>query len=383
MVPWGRYHGRMSSDLLSLEEALQRLAGAFAPASAGAVLADRDDPALDRSAMDGAAMRWADGTAPRALLGTLYAGDPPGRFRVEPGTCVRIMTGACMPEGADTVVPVENLVERDGALVPTAPPKSGDWVRPRGGQALAGALLLPAGLPHNAARTGLRAQVGLELPPLRRVRVGVAPTGDEIVDRPAPHQIRDSNGPMLTALAHALGAEARLLPAIPDDPASLGAFLSGLGDLDILITSGGVSAGDKDHLPRVLAELGARVLFHRIRLKPGKPMLAAILGRRVILGLPGNPVSSYLNALLFLPVAMAGLLGTAAPDPWKSGLLAEAVTNPGDRPLLHPCRRQGERLLPLDSRGSADLIRLAQADACAWIAPGGAPAGPARYLDLV
>jgi molybdopterin molybdotransferase len=333
--------------------------------------------------MDGAAMRSADGSAPRRLLGTLYAGDPPSRFTLVAGSCVRIMTGACLPEGADCVVPVEKLKETDGRLTPMAAPVAWDWVRRRGDQALAGALLVPAGVPHNAARAGLRAQVGLAPLPLRRVRVGIAPTGDEIVQDPAPHQIRDANGPMLEALAHALGADARLLPPLPDDPASLERFLSGLDGLDILITSGGVSAGEKDHLPKVLAAMGARVLFHKIRLKPGKPMLAAILGQRVILGLPGNPVSSYLNALLFLPVAMAGLLGTAPPDPWKAGTLEAAVANPGDRPLLYPCLRQEDRLRPLASRGSADLIRLAQADACAWIAPGGAPAGPARYLDLI
>jgi len=378
----GRYHSGMSADLLPLEEALDRLAQAFAPPATQAVLADRDDPALDRSAMDGAAMRSADGNAARTILGTLYAGDPPSRFQVTPGTCVRIMTGACLPAGADCVVPVENLKEADG-LTPLSTPGPGDWVRHRGDQALAGALLLPAGTPHNAARAGLRAQVGMAPLPLRRVRVGIAPTGDEIVDHPAPHQIRDSNGPMLAALAHALGADTRLLPPLTDDPASLEAFLGNLGDLDILITSGGVSAGEKDHLPKVLAAMGARVLFHKIRLKPGKPMLAALLGRQVILGLPGNPASSYLNALLFLPVAMAGLLGTAAPDPWKAGLLEAAVANPGDRPLLHPCLRREDRLRPLEYRGSADLIRLAQADACAWIAPGGAPAGPVRYLNLL
>jgi molybdopterin molybdotransferase len=112
-------------------------------------------------------------------------------------------------------------------------------------------------------------------------------------------------------------------------------------------------------------------------------MLAAFLGRLVILGLPGNPVSSYLNALLFLPVAMAGLLGTAPPDPWKPGFLEGPVANPGDRPLLFPCRRRGDRLQPLDSRGSADLIRLAQADACALIPEGGLQGGPVRYLDLL
>jgi molybdopterin molybdotransferase len=370
------------ADLLALEDALQRLANAFPPAGSGAILADRDDPALDRSTMDGAAMRSQDGTAPREVLGTLYAGDPPARFQVGPGACVRIMTGACLPEGADTVVPVENLKEADGRLAPLAAPGPGDWIRRRGDQAAAGDLLLPAGLPHTAARAGLRAQVGLPPLPLRRAAVGIAPTGDELVDRPEPHQIRDSNGPMLAALAHALGADARQLPPVPDDPAGLEAFLRSHRDLDILVTSGGVSAGEKDHLPRVLRAMGAQVLFHKIRLKPGKPMLAAILDRQVVLGLPGNPVSSYINTLLFLPVAMAGLLGTAPPDPWKSGHLESAVANPGDRPLLHPCRRRQDRLEPLESRGSADLVRLAQADACAWIPAGGMAAGPTRYLDL-
>lgn len=373
----------VESSLLPLDEALKKLADAFPGTAAAAVLADRDDPALDRSSMDGAALRSQDGVAPREVLGTLFAGDPPDRFRVGPGQCVKIMTGACLPEGADAVVPVEKLTAAGGRLAPQAAPKPGDWVRRRGDQARAGEMLLPAGLPHTAARAGLRAQVGLPPGPLRRVVVGIAPTGDELVSQPGPHQIRDSNGPMLTALAHALGADARRLPLIPDSPAALRDFLGNLGGIDILVTSGGVSAGEKDHLPMVLESLGARVLFHKIRLKPGKPMLAAVLGRHVVLGLPGNPASSYLNALLFLPVAMAGLLGNAAPDPWRYGTLLEPVANPGDRPLLHPCRRTGRDLAPLESRGSADLVRLAQADACAWIAEGGAEPGLVRYLDLL
>lgn len=369
--------------LLSLEDALNRLASAFPAPATPAVLADRDDPALDRSSMDGAAMRSADGAAPRAVLGALYAGDPPDRHPVGPGQCVRIMTGACLPPGADAVVPVEKLKDVDGRLAPAEAPRPGDWVRPRGEQARAGQELLPAGLPATAARAGLRAQVGLPPLPLRRLAVGIAPTGDELVVDPAPHQIRDSNGPMLAALAHALGAEPRLLPPVPDHPEALRAFLEAHGDLDILMTSGGVSAGEKDHLPRVLQALGARVLFHKIRLKPGKPMLAALLGRQVVLGLPGNPQSAYINSLLFLPVAMAGLLGTVPRDPWKRGDLLGPVANPGDRPMLHPCRRRGDGLEPLDAKGSADLVRLAQADACAWIPEGGLQPGPARYLDLL
>ena len=371
------------APLLPLEEALRILAAAFPPPGTAPIRADRDDPALDLSAMDGAAMRSQDGAATRRVLGTLFAGDDPGRFRVDPGTCVRIMTGAALPPGADTVVPVEELTRVPDGLTPTAAPMPGQHVRPRACQAGAGQLLLAAGAPNSAARVGLAAQTGLVAAPLARVRVGIVATGDELTADPAPHQIRDSNGPMLAALAHALGAEVRRLPALPDRPERLRAFLENLGDLQILVTSGGVSVGDKDHLPSVLEALGARILFHRIRLKPGKPMLTALLGDRVILGLPGNPVSSYINALMFLPVAMAGLQGRRAPDPWKSGWLAAPVDNPGDRPLLHPCLREGDRLFPLESRGSADLVRLAQADAFAWVPEGGLGVGVVRYLDAV
>lgn len=369
--------------LLPLEEALRILASSFPPPATPAVRADRDDPALDLSSMDGAALRSADGAGPRRILGTVFAGESPDRYRVEPGTCVRIMTGAPLPPGADTVVPVEDLAQGPEGLTPAEAPPAGAFVRPRASQARAGDLLLPAGTPVSAALAGLLAQVGKAPPPLARVRVGVVPTGDELTRDPAPHQIRDSNGPMLEALAHGLGAEVRRLPPLPDHPDQVRAFLEGLGDLQILLTSGGVSMGDKDHLPAVLEALGARILFHKIRLKPGKPMLTALLDGRVILGLPGNPVSSYINALLFLPVALAGLQGRRAPDPWKQGHLATPVRNPGDRPLLHPCRREGASLHPLESRGSADLVRLAQADAFAWIPEGGMEAGETRYLDVV
>ncbi len=372
-----------AAPLLPLEDALRILAGAFPVPGTPEIRADRDDPALDLSSMDGAAMRSQDLAAPRRVLGTLFAGDDPATFRVEPGTCVRIMTGAALPPGADAVVPVEDLVQGPEGLSPAAPPLPGAHVRPRGSQARRGDLLLPAGAAPGAGRAGLLAQVGLPVPAPWRVRVGIVPTGDEITAHPAPHQIRDSNGPMLEALAHALGAEVVRLPPLPDRPEAVRDFLLGLGDLHILLTSGGVSAGDKDHLPRVLEELGARILFHKIRLKPGKPMLTALLDGRVILGLPGNPVSSYMNALLFLPVAMAGIQGRRAPDPWKEGRLAEAVRNPGDRPLLHPCQRDGKDLHPLASRGSADLVRLAQADAFAWVPEGGMEAGPTRYLDVL
>ena len=357
-------------DLLPLETALQRLWEALPAPALAEVRAERDDPATDRASMDGVALRAADGRHPRRLLGTLFAGSDPAAFTVAPGTAVRIMTGAALPSGADAIVPVEQL-RQDGDLIHLAvTPGAGEHVRRRGEQARAGDLLLPAGTPLTVARQALLAQEGRPVPALRRIRVGVASTGDELVADPAPHQIRDSNGPMLAALARALGAEPELRPALPDDPPSLAAALRRPGDIRILLTSGGVSMGEHDHLPAVLADLGAQILFHRIRL--------------LILGLPGNPVSAYVNALLFLPVALARLEGRAFPDPWRRARLAAPVKHKGDRPLLHPCRLVDGRLHPLPGKGSADLVTLAQADACAWIEPGGMEAGvKTRWLPVL
>jgi len=369
--------------MIELDEALALLETSVPSPCWAAIHADRDDPALDRSAMDGIVLRAGEGRAPRRILGALYAGEDPSAFRVEPGTCLRIMTGACIPDGGDSVVPLEDLRESGDRLVPVHDPSTGDHIRRRGDQARSGTLLVPEGKPMTAARWGLMAQVGMPRMSLARVKVGIAPTGDELSGDPMPWQIRDSNGPMLAALVHALGAEPVELPPIPDDPDAVARFFDDLRDCPVVLTAGGVSMGAKDHLPAVLKALNARILFHKIRLKPGKPTLAAILDDRAILCLPGNPVSAYLNALLFLPVILARLEGRPAPNPWRSGLLEASVPNPGDRPLLHPCTRTGERLLPLPSRGSADLVRLAQADSCAWIAEGGAGTGPVKYLDLL
>jgi molybdopterin molybdotransferase len=371
-------------DLLPLETALQRLWEALPAPAPAEVRAERDDPATDRASMDGVALRASDGRHPRRLLGTLFAGSDPAAFTVAPGTAVRIMTGAALPSGADAIVPVEQLRQEGDTLHLAVTPEPGDHVRRRGEQARAGQLLLPAGTPLTVARQALLAQEGLAVPTLRRIRVGVASTGDELVANPAPHQIRDSNGPMLAALALALGAEPELRPSLPDDPPALAAALRRPGDLRILLPSGGVSMGEHDHLPSVLADLGAQILFHRIRLKPGKPMLVALLGDLLVLGLPGNPVSAYVNALLFLPVALARLEGRAFPDPWRQARLAAPVKHKGDRPLLHPCRLVEGHLHPLPGKGSADLVTLAQADGLAWIEPGGMESGvKTRWMPVL
>lgn len=376
----------MHESLVPLDEALAMLRAALPMKGLPQIIADRDDPASDRSAMDGAALRCADGNAPRTIIGTLFAGDDPSAFHVGLHEAVRIMTGAAVPVGADAVVPVEDLRSEGNQLFLTRPPKPGEAIRLRGSQARAGAILLSYESPFTAARVGLAAQVGMKaemMGRLQRIKVGIASTGDELVGIPLPHQIRDSNGPMLTYLAHRLGADASNLPSLPDDPEALRQHLSNLGDVRVLLTSGGVSMGEKDYLPVVLKELGANILFHKIRLKPGKPMLLALLGDKVILGLPGNPQSAYLNALLFLPLVLSRLEGSPERNPWHHAQLVEAVKNRGERPLLHPCTLRDDQLTPLVSKGSGDLITLAKADACAWIPEGGMAAGETKYLQVI
>ena len=371
-------------DLLPLEEALRRLWEALPASSLPEVRAGRDDPAMDLAAMDGVALKAAEGRASRRVLGTLFAGDDPAAFSLTPLSAVRIMTGAALPSGADAIVPVEELETTEEGVRPRVEPALGDHVRHRGDQAKTGDLLLSAGTPLNAARMGLLAMEGQPVPTQPRIRVGIASTGDELVAEPKAHQIRDSNGPMLAALAQALGAEVKLLPALPDNPSALAAALRSASGIRILLTSGGVSMGEHDHLPAVLKELGATILFHKLRLKPGKPMLAALLGDLLVLGLPGNPVSAYLNALIFLSHALARLEGRSEPDPWRRDRLTTAMKYKGDRPMLHPCRRVPGGLQPLPSRGPADLVTLAKAEAFAWIEPGGHEAGTVtRWLPVV
>jgi len=333
--------------------------------------------------MDGVALRVEDGEAPRRLVGTLFAGEEPPRAPLAPGTAVRIMTGAVLPPGADAVVPVEQLKVDGEEVRLSVVPQLGAFIRRQGEQARQGDSLLDGGLPRTAARAGLLASIGRPLPPLDAVRVAVASTGDEVHAHPRPWQVRDANGPMLADLATLLGAQVSRLPPIPDTHEALMAFLETARTFPVVLTSGGVSMGERDLLPEAVRAAGAQVLVHRIRLKPGKPGLIALLDRTVLLALPGNPVSAYLNARLFLPVVLARLQGRPAPEPFLPGDLAEAVPNRDDRPLMHPCAFREDRLHPLVSRGSADLVRLAQADAFAWIPEGGHPGGPCRWVSVL
>lgn len=273
-------------------------------------------PPFANSAMDGYAVHAVDVTEVPATLKVLEdvpAGSVATR-QVERGTAIKIMTGAPMPEGADAVVRVEDTSQEGQLVTITVGVAVGTSVRLAGGDIEAGTSVVEAGVRLTAAHIGVLANIGQAMVEVgRRPRVAVASTGDELVavdgPRLGPGQIRDSNRPMLIALAQELGAEVVDLGRIPDDEKILTKTLQqGAMDADIVITSGGVSMGEYDLVKAVLSELGD-VEFWQVAMQPAKPFAFGRLGETPFFGLPGNPVSTYVAFEQFVRPGLLHMMG--------------------------------------------------------------------------
>ncbi len=304
------------------------------------VSAERDQPPFDRVTMDGIALRHAAFEAGRREFRSLGA-QPAGASALavtDAACCVEVMTGTPLPDGTDTIVPVERIVrhERDGAvylrLADDVLPQVGEFIHRRGSDYLEAATLLAAGTRLGAPEMAVLASSGLATVAVaRRPRIAVLPTGDELVPpgRPiAPHQIRRSNDFAIAAALRLRGFGAIEVEALADDPDGLRCAISRqLEARDVLILSGGVSMGQFDHLPRIMGELGVEAVFHRIRQRPGRPMWFGIhrgLGS-VVFALPGNPVSSLVCLIRFVAPALWHAMGLP-PPPSERVQLAEAVS---------------------------------------------------------
>ena len=294
------------------------------PAAAHRYAADdvealRTQPAADLSAMDGYAIRHADLPGPFRYVGESAAGRP-FDGTVEPGQATRIFTGAAMPPGADCVL-VQEEAARDGdtvRLTGDGPAHPGRNVRRRGLDFVAGDVLIAAGQRITPARLAVAAIAGhATLPVRRRVRVAIAATGDELVPAGTPladGQLPDSNGLMLAAMLSDLPVEIVDLGILPDRLEVLTAAFAGVR-ADVLVTTGGASVGDHDLVRPALEAAGGAIDFWRIALRPGKPMMAGRIGDAVVLGLPGNPVSAFVTAELFLKPLVRHLAGAGDPFP--------------------------------------------------------------------
>lgn len=408
-------------SLLTVEEALKHVlakARPLPPATvsfdlaigwtlAEDIAAEQDSPSHDKSMMDGYAVCAADlatGAAELEMLEEVTAGMAPTQT-VVPGSCTRIMTGAPLPAGADAVVMIERThpastpplpptttlrSDRSAAGLPVASrihirdtPRAGQNILRQGACYRQGELVLRRGLPIGPAEMGLLAELGREsvlvTPP---PKVAILATGNELVpmgQRPGPGQIRNSNGPMLVAAAKAAGGIPLDLGIARDEPAELRAKIEqGLAEADLLVLSGGVSAGVLDLAPAVFAETGVREVFHKVRLKPGKPLWFGVEERRsrLVFGVPGNPVSSFVCFEVFVRPAIEILSGRPLSHLQRqfTARLAEDFVHRGDRPTYFPCgverTADGWRVQLSRWIGSADLRGLAGTNALALFPAG-------------
>lgn len=373
------------SGLLPLREAQERLL-ALAPKTESFLLglelaarragqewlardhkARRTQPIADLSAMDGYAIA---GDGPWQRVGESRAGTP-YQGTLTPGQCIRISTGAHMPEGADALLIQENA-SIDGAIVSaTTMPERGQHIRRAGFDFRSGDVVLPKGTPITPATIALAASAGLDS--LKKVAppyIAVLDSGDELVPAGipcAPHQIPASNGAMLSAMLAPYVGLTQMLGPVPDDPDKLSeAFVAG-EDNHILITSGGASVGDHDLVRPTLERLGAKIDFWKVAIKPGKPLMVATRevewGRQVILGLPGNPVSSFVTAFLFALPLVRKCMGANNPLPTTVRMIAgEDMPATGSRQeFLRGVQSAGTVSLA-SSQDSSALKALAMAD---------------------
>jgi molybdopterin molybdotransferase len=371
------------------------------PAALGLVLAedivcDLDSPPYDKAVMDGYAVRAADlaaGPAELTVVDEITAGRTP-RVALGPGQAARIMTGAPIPVGADAVVMVEKTRLLDGqrVRVEEAPVKPGRNILRQGQEMCRGAVVLPAGTVLRPPEFGLLATVGrtaVQAHP--RPRLAHITTGDELVEadtQPGPGQIRNGNSPMLLAQAAAAGASPHYLGIARDNVDDLRAKIEAGLRFPILVLSGGVSAGKLDLVPGVLQDLGVTAHFHKVHMKPGKPVLFGTGAREgdnsfssltpLVFGLPGNPVSSLVCCELFVRPAIRRLAGHADADPPPlQAALAEDFAYPTDRPTYHPAwldaGATGWRVRPVPWFGSADLRGLTRANALMLLPAGDLP----------
>jgi molybdopterin molybdotransferase len=382
------------------------LADALGLVTAEAVISDVDSPPFDKALMDGFAVRSADVAAPEARLRIIehvIAGMIPSR-PVTIGTATRIMTGAPLPEGVDCVIKVEdtrieppvatqsspavNPSVVGGTVVIRGTAATGANIIRRGTSLKKGQTVLPAGRLVRPQEVGALAEVGKErVSVYPRPTVGILATGDELIPvgaKPGPGQIRNSNEAMLGAQTQRAGGRPMLLGIARDNPAELRERIVVGLENDVLLLSGGVSEGTHDLVPTELAALGVRNVFHKVLMRPGKPLWFGVWERpdarpgsrrTYVFGLPGNPVSSLVCFEVFVRSCLQRLLGhePARPQPVRARLTQDHVAR-GERPTYNPARlrwdAEGPQVTPARWHGSSDLQAMVEANAVA-VFPGG------------
>jgi len=395
--------------MISVAEARARIVGSLSPVGvevvplpagwgrvlAAPVAARMDKPGADVSAMDGYAVRAADcASVPvrLAVAGSAPAGHP-FAGTVGAGQAVRLFTGSVMPDGADAVVIQEDTDEGQAAVEIRVSPKPGAHVRRRAGDFAAGTVLLSPPRRLTARDVGIAASAGHAwLTVRRRPRVAILSTGDEIAlpGEPMPEGgLVSSNGFVLDAIARAAGAEPTTLPIAPDDPDAIAAAVAAARGADLVVTSGGASVGQHDLIRPALAPLGLALDFWKIAMRPGKPFMFGRVGGAALLGLPGNPVSAMVCALLFLVPAIERLLGLPGEGPATLRARAGSALAANDHREDHlraTLARDADGALvatPAGRQDSSQMAILAAAEALILRPPHAPPIAAGEWVDVI
>lgn len=358
---------RVRGHLPALAVESVRLLDSVGRVLAEPVKADRDYPPMARSARDGFAMK-AGQLGPLEIIGEVRAGQTFAGV-VREGQAVEIMTGAPLPEGADSVVMIEDVVVTEGVMSPVRIPSRGDNFNPQGCEALAGSVMLKPGARIGFAEIALMASVGMQqVSVYRRPRVAIVATGDELValhQTPRPDQIRNSNSYSLAAQVQRAGGEADVLWTAPDEYTETRDRIEEALQSDLLLLSGGVSAGKYDLVEKVLGEIGAEFHFTRVRIQPGQPLVFGRTHGKFFFGLPGNPLSTMVTFEIFARAAVELLSGQKEPMlPLLTARLEESFyPKPGLTRFL-PARLSpdGATIRPMPWKGSGDMAALARAN---------------------
>jgi molybdopterin molybdotransferase len=336
---------------------------------AEAIPADRDYPPFPRSARDGFAVRAADLPGELRLIGEVRAGEA-FSGNIGPAEAVEIMTGAPLPGGADAVVMIEDTQRSGDRITTNRSHAPGDNFNERGSEARAGAAVLQPAIRLGFAEIAMLAMVGRECVPVcRQPRVAILSTGDEIVsssEQPREFQIRNSNAWSLAVQVRRAGGIPEILPIARDnDESTRGLIERGLS-ADLLLLTGGVSAGKYDVVERVLADLGARFFFDRVLIQPGQPLVFGAIEEKFFFGLPGNPVSAMVTFELFARAAVERLSGVAEPPlPLLRAKLTRDFRHKRGLTRFLPGRlsSDGSAITPESWQGSGDVATVARANA--------------------
>lgn len=324
-----------------------------------------DSPPFNKAAMDGYAVNSKDGSKKYKIIEIIGAGDTPAKA-VKTGLCSKIMTGAMMPDGADKIIRVEFADETDGFAVPHTPEPAVNVIKKAENLHAGDKVLSPGRL--KPKDIGIIASMGFpEVKVSKRPVIGVLTTGSELKnpgDKLEPGQIFNSNGLQMSAQISAAGCISKYYGIIVDDRQALSdSVAKAFSECDIVLLSGGVSKGDYDYVPEVLEENGMSTLFHRVAIKPGKPLLFGRKQNIFVFGLPGNPVSTFVTFEVFVQTLIYHLAGLDYnPDIYQGKLSATIKRRDTERTEFHPVIIRGENVRPIKYLGSSHLNAMAEAN---------------------